>query len=212
MVQTVAQFFTTVRNAVARGASLDGSFPAALRTALRAVEDNYNLRYMRRMNTYSVAKGDTTLTIYGDVATTLKTIRDLYYFDSAGFRKPLAQINPEQQLTNTGDYPVGFIMTQVQQIDGTVQVTLTFDAPFDAARTLTMHSFNYTGWTGDTGAANLWLVNNAETLMLAGCMTYLAPIMRDTTLMQMYGAMYQKALGELLKAQDDLERGADGYE
>jgi hypothetical protein len=212
-VQTVQTFLTLLRATHARGASLDVLLPSALHNALGYIENNYNLKYMRFDTTIIMNSGSTEFTWQGDIANNLKVLRSLWSFDTAGVRQELKQITPEAWTANTGDIPVGFMLRPESQIDGTVKQIMTFDTSFKEAQT-TLNAWGYMnrGWNGNEASTNVYLLNKHEQLVLARCMMQLAPVMRDQTILTMWGSLFQDNLQMLLQREDEFERGADGGE
>jgi len=211
-VQTVSSFLTVLRATVARGSSLDALLPSALHNALRYIEMNYNMKYMRLRTSISVLAASTNYTWTGDDSTNLKVVRDLYWYGSDGTKYDLRQVQPYEIESNTGSDPSGFYLVPEQQTDGSINHQFYFDAPHSEARTLRLQAYTYRGWNGNEAATNVWLLNNAEQLVLARCMIQLAPVMRDQAIMQMWATVFQDNLGAVLQAQDEMERGAWGSE
>jgi hypothetical protein len=212
-VQSVQQFLTTLRATHARGNSLDGLLHSALHNALKYIEDNYNLKYMRFNTTIIMNAGSTSFTWSGDLANNLKVLRSLWSFDSNGVRQNLKQITPEAWTSNVGDSPVGFMLRSEQQLDGTVNQIITFDTSFKAPQT-TLNGWGYVnrGWDGNILSQNVYLINRYEQLVMARCMMQLAPVMRDQAILTMWGSLFQDNLQMLLQREDEFERGADGSE
>ncbi|MBA4275095.1 MAG: hypothetical protein C0436_05515 [Alphaproteobacteria bacterium] len=211
-VQTVQNFFNTVRATHARGTSLDALLPSALHNALQYIESNYNLSYMRNLWTFQVSSGASRYTWVTENASSLKTMRALYYYDNAGTKKDLRQVPISEITSNTGDMPTGFFIIPKPQADGSIRQEINFDCAWPEAQTLYAFAYNYYGWNKNELDSGVVLINTAEQLVLARMMMQLAPVMRDPQLVQLWGALFQDNINVLLQAQDEFERGAGGYE
>lgn len=199
---TVAEFFDELRGAIKRGAALDADLPRAFISALRFIEQNYNLSYMRKVETASVTAGATTLEILDEATRSLKSLYKLGYQAVDGTWYYLRQVDPGEFKDNSGTAPAGYILTRLAD-----RWVLTFDRSWPEARTLTLWRYDFTVWVSDTSISSLWLVNNASQALLARCMIYLAPVMRDPQLMQMYNQLWLEAATVMIQADGELAQG-----
>lgn len=202
---TLADFQTVVRGAVRRGTSLDVEIGTATRRAIEFIEKNFNLPYMRKKLTQSVTS---SISITGDDGQYLKSVQFVRWQDSDGFWYWIRQIDPDQLVSNEGTTPSGYEHTIEADGLGALTHTLTFDAAFETATTVEVMIYRFTKVDlTNAGDSSIWLVNNAESALLARTMLNLAPIMREPQVMQMYQMLWQEEQKTLIGAADALEQG-----
>lgn len=201
---TLSDFFQVVNGAVLRGNALDNQIPHATRRAIQFLEQNYNFRYMRRLITKNVTS---EVLLDGDEGLLLKKV-EFVRWDNCGAWQWIRQVDPDQVVSNEGLWPSGYLHFTETQSGGGLHQRLVFDAPFEAATDVELACYFFTkvdllNPSDDT----IWLVNNAENVLLARTMINLAPIMREPQIMQMYMTLFEAEIKTLVGADDALEQG-----
>lgn len=204
---TVAEFYDELRAVVRRGNTLDSSFPHALRAELGFIEQNTNLTYMKYEQTLVVPDGATSVLLTSPSNKRLKTIISVRWMDENGEWNYLKQVDPTDLASDEGTIPVAFVLTPEFTASGVNRWRMTFDCPFVEGQTLTIHSYQYTVWDGSETTADLWPLENARTLVLARAMVYLAPIMRDNQILQMYNQFWLENITALVQGDMEREQG-----
>ncbi len=203
---TITEFLAVVRNATLRGTALDTQAASAFRQAIRFIERNYDLPYMRRIIT---ADCTSEFSLTGTDARLLKTIQQLRWFDSDALRKSIVQIDPYELKSRETGVPAGYEYFTETASDGSVTITLLFDTEFEETTEVELLGYFYSNIDlTSPGNSSLWLVENAEDAVLARTMINLAPIMRDSAVLQMYQALWQESIGTLIGAVSSLEQSA----
>lgn len=203
----ITEFLSDVRLATLRGTSLDAQAARAFVNAVRFIEQNYDLPYMRREVTESCTSA---FVLTGVNAATLKTVQELRWFDGDGVKNRIHQIDPDQLVSRTlDDGARGYEFFTARDGGGNVTTTLQFDAAFTEATDVTLLGYFYSvvDLTAPSEQDN-WLINNAHELVLARTMIGLAPIMRDPIVLQMYQQSWQENVGVLIGAASSLEQGS----
>lgn len=202
----VSTFFSQVSSVIRRGTTLDADIPAAFAGALQFIEQNYSLAYMRRVSTLAVSPLVRSFTWSGLNAASLKSIHQIRWLDDDSRWNRLIKVEELDFVDTSGPIPSGYIVNKEIAMDGTESQVFEMDSYFSEATELNITAYHFTKWTGDTAAANIWLLNNAQQLMLARTMINIAPIMRDGDLLSMYQASWQEHVATLIQWQDEEEQ------
>lgn len=189
----VSDFFTTVSGAIRRGTALDAEIPGAFRQALQFIEQNYALPYMWKKSTLSVAAATREFVWSGTDANSLRNIRNIRWLNTIGEWNHLKQVD-ELDFRSTEGTPEGYIMMTEMDTGGVQSRRFEMDAAFDEATSLTISAYHFTRWNGDQAVGNIWLINNAESAIMARTMINLSPHLRDPQVMQMYQALWAESL------------------
>lgn len=204
----ISEFLAIVRGATLRGTALDTQAGNAFKQAVRFIERNYSLPYMRRLVTVSGVTSAITLTAAD--AAQLKSIQRVRWFDSDSQERQIVQIDPDQLVSREpGNDPAGYEFFTSTSALGVVTTTLTLDVPFETATDVEILAYFYS--TVDLtlpSDQSLWLLEHATDAVLSRTMINLAPIMRDPTVLQMYQALWQENIGTLIGAVSEAEQGA----
>lgn len=202
---SISDFLSTVRDATLRGSALDGQAAQAFVRAVEFIEQNYNLPYMRRTIEQSCTS---EFTLTGDDAALLKMVQELRWFDTDSIKYQIRQVDPDQLLSREEGTPQGYEHFSTLDTSGAATVTLTFDTAFEEATTVTLLGYFYTKIDLTAPATqSVWLINRAQSALLARTMINLAPIMRDPTVLQMYMGLWQESIGTLIGAVSAQEQG-----
>ena len=203
---TITEFLAVVRNATLRGNALDQQAANAFVQAVEFIEQNYDLPYMRRVITQSCTD---SFVLTGDDAAQLKSIEELRWFDADSRKYRMKQISPDQLVSREAGTPQGFEYFTETTTAGATTVTLEFDTTFEETTNVSLLGFFYTKVDLTAPSVqNIWLINRAQSALLARTMINLAPIMRDPGVMQMYQALWQESVGVLIAAVSSLEQGS----
>jgi hypothetical protein len=184
---TVDDLFSTLRGIAKRGTALDSDMPSAFRKALGFVEQNYNWSWLLTKRELTVAAGATTLEIADSATSRMKNLESVGYQDEDGGWHYLRRVDPGDFRSSEGP-PAGYVLTR-----GSDAWLLTFDAAWAEETELTLYTYDLTIWSGNT-SDELHTVQELEDAITARCMIYLAPIMRDPALLQMYNMQWLEAI------------------
>jgi len=207
---TLSDFIAVVRSATLRGNALDAQIGPAIRRAVLFIESNYNMPYMRRKIDVAVAVDDTAVVLNDTThqAGRLKSIERVRFNDGGDWYY-LKQVDSWQLVSNEAEAPVAFELTSTLSAAGATEVTLTFDSAWAEAQTLEIWGF----WRTEIdltnpSSAGIWLINNAEDVLLARTMMNMAPVMRDPQVLGMYQQLWMEGQQTLIAAVDAMEQGA----
>ena len=194
-----------MRGNTLRGNALDAQAARAFVRAVEFIEQNYSLPYMRRRLVPQACTTKYTLT--GADAERLKSVEELRYFDGDGAKHRIQQVSPDEIVSNRQGISRGFEQFSSTDGGGVMTVELIFDAPFSPAQDVELQGFFYsTVDLSAPGDQSLWLINRAQSALMARTMINLAPVMRDTTVLQMYQALWQESIGALIGAVSEGEQ------
>lgn len=197
----VSDLFAEVRGVAKRGTSLDGDLPYAFKTALAFLEQNYSWSYLLEVSTHTLPAGDTYLDLPDTATRRMKAPRKLGYKTDAGDWVYLQQVEPGRFSSDEGEYPTGYVLTRT-----TTGWRFTFDCTLSEQTTFTLYAYYFTEWAGDETDTSVWAVNYARPALVARMMICLAPIMRDSAMLQMFNQLWLESITTLVH--EDAERVA----
>jgi hypothetical protein len=205
LMPTLSDFFATVSDTALRGNALDGAIPGAVKRAIEFIERNYNLPYMRKLETKTVTD---EIVIDGVLGQNLKSVQAVRWQDSDSVWQKIVQIDPDQLLSSDGLWPAGYEHLVETDSAGVTTHTLRFDSAFEEATEVEILAWQLTPIDLENpSVADVWLVNQAQDTLLARTMVNLAPVMREPQLMQMYQQLYMEGIKTLVGSTDALEQG-----
>lgn len=174
---TVGEFYEELRALVKRGTSINTELPGACRRAVRWIEQNYTLQYMRQTFQLELVAGAQAAFLpdypYKAILSMGWREGDLYF--------PLSRRDfDDQPIGQTLQTPA---IPRYYSLNGTH--TVRFDFPTAAAVTIDGLWARYSSWpSGENGTH--WLLSNAEGLLRAQTMLELMAYNRDDRSYQMF--------------------------
>jgi hypothetical protein len=172
--------------------TLTAHLPGVTARAARFIEQNWTLSYMEKKETVSIPAVDPPVVDLG--AALIKKVVDWYYTDSdEGEIVHLIQVDPFDFASISDGKARYFYLTESRYASLDAKTSTPYDTSLVVAR--------FTTWP-DAGAP--WLVVHGEDLLLCEVMIRLAPVTRDKSLMEMYGALKPQAIKSLLMADMEL--------
>lgn len=200
MAVDLATFHSTVSGIINRGTKFDTDIVVQTRNAARWLEQNFSFRYMRKLRFLVFFLGDLEVNLPAEV----KSIEFL--------RIPLAGttlIDPSQHYLTEGD-PEDFLTQATglpnhyfEQGDEDLD-KLILDKKPDKDYEAELYANFYTEWPTDTTKAP-WLVKNGEVVLQAQTMIFMAPIIRNLGLIQLYTAQRQENISVILLSEEERE-------
>lgn len=188
-------FHSEVSRAIARGTAYDGRIPAYARMAARYIERNYTFQYMNVLATFEIdADASEPRLITLPEKMKKDTLVRLVLED--GCYQNLQKIDPHQQHELLTEVPTGYFLSG----DDRIWLAQVPEEDYDAEIFYT----RFTTWPTAVDATN-WLLTNAEDVLLAQTMIYMAPLLRDPDAMKLWGEMLQMSMKSLLDSDFELE-------
>lgn len=200
MTVTVGDFYTTLRNAHGRGNEFDSVQDGVTRRAVRLIEQNYTLSYMRRFVSFQL-QANTRAVPQPDRVKEIEFIRVKLGDSKSNDYRYLHYVHPkmieEKGIGSDDDrVPLAFWLDSDQYI--------WFDGAPSSDENLEMYYTQYSEWPTNTSETH-WLLNNAEEVLLAQTMIGMAPFLRDPEVVQLWTQQRDLAMKTLLLAEDERE-------
>lgn len=188
---TVGDFYTDLRAMLKRGTSLDAELPGACRRAVRWIEQNHSLEYMRRRLVVDVAGGATIVAL---PSASYKAILSLGY-RADGDWIGLTRRDFDTASRNDWGTPTG---PRLYQLDGGSNLVLDVAPSTD----LTLRGWwsLYSDWPSVPEASH-WLLANAETLLRSQVMLEFALFNRDERSAALFSGMREEQIKVLQNAE-----------
>lgn len=192
----LSELHTEISRAIARGTAYDGRIPAYARMAARYIERNYTFQYMNILATFEIDK-DAVEPRLITLPTRMKKDTLVRLVLDDGSYQNLQKIDPQQQhLLETVDPPTGYFLSG----DDRIWLAQIPQEDYDAEIFYT----RYTTWPTALDGTN-WLLTNAEDVLIAQSMVFLAPLLRDPDALGLWKGMLDMAMKSLLDADLELE-------
>ncbi len=209
--QTLGEFYTIVRGALARGTSLDLKIPYTVRRAVKFIERNYSLKYMEKYGTVLVEAASEHPDEISVASPFVKSVIYLRYTDPyLQNYKYLGKIHAREQQRReyhsltTRDFPQKYwqVGRNILRLDIPVQDDIDFEIQW----------FEFTSWPVENseGLPAPWLIANAEDLVLAQTMMFFAPELRDPRLTEIWRGTRDEALKTVSMANDEADEEDSG--
>lgn len=203
MPTTIADFHSLVAGSCNAGSSLDGVIPGRVRMAARFLERNLDFAYMRRwgeLNIDADADEPHVVSLFGYNFKAIDAVRIVNLdvtpgSDDADRFTDLKLIDPRQRTTRRSESPSAY------WLDGVTNLIL--DARPNVDMVLELHYRAFTEWSASSGWTH-WLLQNAEDLLLAQSMMFIAIYRRDMALYATYKAMRDDSMKTLQAAEEEL--------
>lgn len=177
-----------------RGTGILTDVQECTRRAARWIERNYSFQYMRKFLVTTVDV-DATDARFVSLPARLKRERFVRRVDgSSGNYVRLTKVDPASVVSISQGAPEAY------WFDGDDAIVLS-SLP-DEDFVLEIQFEQYSAWP--TGGTH-WLLENAEDALQARTMSYLAVVLRDTSLKVLYDAELKEALATLIPADENLE-------
>lgn len=190
----LGEFHSSVSAEINRGAAHDAAIPDAVRRAARWLERNYTFRYMEIKTLISYSAGIDYVDAF--LIDKTKKIMDLAINDTDGTVDHLDQVEPIDLHEKETAKPTSWYLLQTSTYIWTNTV-------IDQAYTGYVHRAQYTTWPTSLATSGIWLIDNAEDVLLAQAMILLAPRMRAPELAALYGKMRDEGLRTLVMADEE---------
>lgn len=189
---------TIVSAEISRGTALDASIGDRVNWAIRWLERNYNMQYMHRYVTFTLAANSRSVSFpSGGTPKRIEFIRQVKS-DNTIIEYP--KVDPQDVTELTVD-PTGW------WLDGTE--FLWFDRATSGALALELEML-YWQFSADlvADADAHWLLDNAEDLMVAQTMLFMARLAKQDAWIASYKNMRDEGLQTLISAEAELDAGA----
>jgi len=188
-------FHSEVSKAIARGTAYDARIPAYGRMAARYIERNYTFQYMNVMSTFDI-DADAVEPRLITLPQRMKKDTLIRIVLSDGSYQALQKIDPQQQHDLITEVPSGYFLSGDDRI--WLAQTPQEDYPAEIFYT------RFTTWPTAADGTN-WLLTNAEDVLIAQTMVYMAPLLRDPDAATLWGGMLSMCMKSLLDADYELE-------
>lgn len=202
----LGDFKNELRLAMKRGSSMDDQLDGFVRRAVRWIEQNYTLQYMRRVVRLVSVAGDDTIELPEGVA--VKTIEYLRFTGSDGTRIECRKGDLSDrdsqwtQLDRYSAWPTRTLNPSVFWLDGVN--ALVFDRMFTESLTGIGLMAQYSDFPRQDHHTH-WLLDNAEGLLLRQCMVEFLLSARDDRAAQAYMLKRQEDVQVLLNADQEMK-------
>lgn len=202
----LGDFKTELRLAMKRGSSMDDQLDGFVRRAVRWIEQNYTLQYMRRVFRVLSVAGDDTIELPEGVA--IKSIEYLRFVGSDGTRIECRKGDLSDRAVDSplpdrySAWPTRTLSPSVFWMDGVN--ALVFDRVFTESLTGIGMLAQYSDFPRLDHHGH-WLLDNAEGLLLRQCMIEFLLSARDDRGAQAYMLKRQEDVQVLLNADHEMK-------
>ena len=193
----LGELHTLVSASLRRGTALDAHIPGAVRRAARWIERNYSLKYMEEHFLFDIDASATNPRLI-TLPSAVKKIEFFRWKDTDGDYHNMTQVAAQDFPDNEETDPVSFWM----EGDRRLYLGETPEDDIDGAEILFIR---YTSWPTDD-AAEHWLIDNAEDLLLAQSAMNMLPFTRDYDSAPLWKNARDEAVRTLLIADEELRQ------
>ena len=195
---SVKEIEDEVREAAARGSTLDNIIPSVVRRAHVWLERNYTFAYMKQLMSVVLPEDARCMPLP-------PRVKEIYWLRTSPKAtgkedklRYLVRVDPIEISSASLGIPSGWWLDSNEYIF--------FDAQPGEDVPLQMYFSRYTAYPSDN-TEKTWLTDNAEELLIAQSMLHLAPFMRDETLVQFWQPRRDVELDAHYRREEELERG-----
>jgi len=197
---TLSDFYALISAEVNKGTRFDATIPQKVKQAVQFFERNYSFAYMEASLEYTIS-ATANPARRADLPSRFKLPIWHRYKKDDGSLIYLSQVSGEDVSKHEDKAPTGY------WIEGRSYIWFDNQTDEDLSAEFYHYAFSdYTSWSPAT--ENLWLIDNAEALVIAQTMVYLAPTARESGWIEAYGGMVQTELNTTIRLDEDL-RSAD---
>ena len=195
---SLADVHTQVSRLINRGSTFDSQIPSFVKQAARFIERNYTLKYMERVTPIFIAEGESEF-YYNEGK--IKSIEFIRLDLDSGEYIFLKKGDPEDfEISKIGRPSAYWLEDETSR--------LVLDRTADLDYNGTMFAAKFTSWPTDDSKTP-WLVENAEEILIARAVFYMAPLIRNPQLGAWQSQIWNEGIMTLLNSDQEL-RTKDG--
>jgi hypothetical protein len=191
---TLGDFKTRVKNGIRRNDTADSLIEPAAAAATRWLERNYTFLYMMQFRRFTISASANDPRQLSLPSSRVKAVRMLRIEKDSGYFHYVPLIDPKDMTRVHEGLPEGYWLDGRQRIwiDATPTEDLSAEIQFSEYSIFP---------TQDSETS--WLIDNAEDVLQAQTIMFLAPELRDQKVFQFYQRLRDEGLKTLLLAEDE---------
>lgn len=195
----LTDFTALVKDTAKRGNTLDSYIPIGIRQAVRWLERNYSLQYMKKFASFTLDPNSAQPRAISLPNARVKQIEFIRFVNSDGSYAYPQKVDAQDSGALTEGMPSAFWLDGIDYI--------WWNATPTEETSGEIKYIQYTDWSSLTGTDEPWILANADDLVLYQSMLQLSPFIRDPNLQTMFKPLRDEAIRTLLLADEQWDQG-----